>query len=179
VAEGLRAGDRAALEEAYRRHAEVVYRMALRLLGNAQDASDVLQDTFVIAWEKAHTFRGESSLRTWLVRIGLNACHRVLRRRGKRAPLEAAATMPAAGAGADPPGDAERTRLREALERAMETLSSEWRAVLVLRDALGFSYEEMSEALQCPLGTVRSRLFRARSALRDRMTAQGEDWSKR
>lgn len=178
MAEGLRAGDRAALEEAYRQHAEVIYRMALRLLGNEHDARDVLQDTFVTAWEKAHTFRGESGLRTWLVRIGLNACYRLLRRGARSAPIEAAESVPAAGPGADPAWAAERARLRLSLERAMEGLPVEWRTVLVLRDAMGFSYEEMSEALGCPLGTVRSRLFRARSALRERLGAQGEEWSR-
>jgi RNA polymerase sigma-70 factor (ECF subfamily) len=169
LAAALRAGDRAALERLYRRHAELVYRVALRLVGDRDDALDVLQETFLSAWRAAPGFRGESGLATWLVRIALNHGFRVLRRRGRQVPLEQAAALPAAGAGADPVGAAARAEWRAALERAMAELPPGWQAALVLREVARMSYEEMAAAMGTPMGTVRSRLFRARAALRAKL----------
>jgi RNA polymerase sigma-70 factor (ECF subfamily) len=149
----------------------VVFKLAVRLLRSRDEAEDAMQETFLKAWEARAGFRGESGVRTWLCRIALNHCYRALKRGRRRAPLEQAAAAHAAGPGAHPDADAERARLREAIDRAVAELPPDWQAALTLREALGFSYEEMSQAMGCPLGTAKSRLFRARAALREKLAS--------
>lgn len=170
-----RGGDEAAFEELVRRHEGEVYRLCRRMLGSREDALDAAQDTFVRVFRALPKFRGEASFRTWLYGIALNVCRNALASAPRRA---AARSLPldADPDGEDQPlvlpdgrGDPERSaygrQLGEALERALARLSREHREVLLLRQMEALEYEEMAAVLGCRLGTVKSRLARARAAL--------------
>jgi RNA polymerase sigma-70 factor, ECF subfamily len=142
------------------RHAQRLYRLAVYLVGNASDAEDVLQETFIGAFRGLGSFEGRSSVKTWLTRILVTQAARWRRgRRGARPMDESiAAAVASPDAGLD-------------VKEAMRRLSPEHRQVLVLREFDGMSYEEMAEVLGVPRGTVESRLHRARSELREKLKA--------
>jgi RNA polymerase sigma-70 factor (ECF subfamily) len=150
------------------------------MLRNRDDALDVVQDTFTKAYQSLDRFKGESSFYTWLYRITLNLCidHQRRAARMPQAPLEATESSEEASiinaarddAGRDDPA----TRVHEAevgqrIRQAIAELTPEHRAVILLREVEGLSYEEISRALECPKGTVMSRLHYARRQLQARL----------
>ena len=155
-----------------RGYQRAVYRVAYALTRNAGDADDVTQETFVRAWQAIGRFRVGEPLYPWLARIAMNATFSLLRRR-KRRPEVALEPLIEAGAqwaGGDDPADAAaRGERDERLARAYMTLSAEHRAVLALRVVEDLSYDEIARALEVPVGTVMSRLSRARADLRSRL----------
>jgi RNA polymerase sigma-70 factor (ECF subfamily) len=154
-----RRGETTAFHELVERHAANLYRLACALTGDSAEAEDVMQETFLGAFQRMGTFRGRSSVKTWLVSI-LNrqaARHHRRRMRHPALPFEEPFEQPAAEHAADT-----RMDVAEALGR----LSPEHRQVLVLREVQGMTYAEIAEVLAVPLGTVESRLFRARQELR-------------
>lgn len=158
-------GDGAAFREIAQREARYLFGIAHALAGNAADAEDLVQETF--AGLLKSRFRGESSLRTWLVRILVNRAGMMRRKHRRRREVmespDAHGLSPQAAASVAPSPDA-----RLDLATMLETLSPEHRAVIVLRELQGMSYEEMAEALGIPRGTIESRLHRAREELRRR-----------
>ena len=139
----------------------------------AEDARDVVQEAFVHAYQSLHAFKGDSLFYTWLYRIAVNAA--ISYRRKQKAVLRIYPSGPG-GEGVEPADRSEFSRPGHALEMAEEEkrihdalnrLSPEHRAVLVLKDMEGQKYEDMAEMLQVPIGTIRSRLHRARLELRD------------
>lgn len=156
------AGDHDAFAELVRRHRERLWAVALRTLGDPEEAADALQDAFVNAFRRAGSFRAESAVTTWLHRIVLNACLDRVRR---------AATRPAVGWSdeLEPPlaaSDVESaTALRLDLEAALATLPDEQRVPLVLVDVEGYAVAEVAAMLGVPVGTVKSRRARARARL--------------
>jgi RNA polymerase sigma-70 factor (ECF subfamily) len=166
----LRAGDRGAFEELVRAQQHRVYGLALRMLGNAAEAQDVAQEAFLRAHRALRDFRGEARLTTWLHAIASRLCLTRLgagERRLTRHGEEALGRLPDAGPGPD--HAAEQGELQEALERAIAELPDERRIVVVLRDVEGLGYDEIAAALGVPIGTVRSRLHRARLDLKDKL----------
>src|SRR5262245_37899772 len=171
IAECL-AGDTTAFGELVRRYQDRLYNTVYRLVGNAEDARDVVQDAFLNAYQSLDSFKGDAQFFTWLYRIAFNTSVSLKRKQRVVLRIETGAAEGGAHEPIDPsessrPGHAleqaeEERRLHEALQR----LSAEHRAVLVLKDLEGLKYEEMAEALQVPVGTVRSRLHRARMELR-------------
>lgn len=156
-----RGGDRAAFHQLVERHADGLYRLAMMTLRHAADAQDVVQETLLGAFEGLDRYRGEASVRTWLVRILMNQVARHRRRQGiRRMAMLDETTIAATSAVA-------ASDARMDVAQLLGQLSSEHRDVLVLREIEGLSYEEMAVALSVPRGTVESRLFRARAALRD------------
>jgi RNA polymerase sigma-70 factor (ECF subfamily) len=171
-------GDEGAFEELVRRHQRAVYNLAYRLLGSRDDALDAAQDAFLRCYRALPRFRGEASFRTWLIGIAINVCrsrlagaeHRQRRltldltqpdaTTGDRVPLQLADPAP------DPESVARAGEIRSALARALAALSKEHREVLLLREMSGLEYEELAAALGCAIGTVKSRIARARAALR-------------
>ncbi len=150
-----RAGDPAAFERLYRRHAPVLYGLALLMVRRADVAEDVLQDAFLTLHRRADTFRGESRVGTWLAAVALNGCRMRLRsERRPTLPLDHAALVPAR----------EPQEGGEALERALARLDPDVRELLLLA-AAGNSYEEIGTILDLSAGQVRGRLHRARQAL--------------
>ncbi len=165
-------GDRAALDELFRRYRLAAYRVAYRLLGNEADALDAVQEGFVKALTHLHGFQGRSSFKTWLLRVVSNASLDLGRQRGRRealsldaAPADEASssrllTADEAGRGL------ERADLRMLLEQALGTLSDAQRQTFVLHADAGLSYREVADTLGISIGTVMSRLFYARQKLR-------------
>jgi len=158
-----RNGDAGAFDELVGVYQDRIYHLAYRITGNHADAQDAAQDAFVKAYLSLGTFRAQAAFSTWLHRIAVNAAVDMTRRRGKRAALAPDLATPAA----DPLADgAERVEIQQRIHRAIAALPVEQRAVVVLRDVQGCSYEEIAEVVKVPIGTVRSRLSRARETLR-------------
>jgi len=176
LVEGLCRGEREALREAYERHGARVYRLSLRLLGHGPDAEDLTQEVFLKLFERARAFDGRARFSTWIHRLTVNAClHRIEKERLRRArPLPEADDAPADPAGG--PGEPlERGEERDLLATLLARLGPEQRAVLVLREIEELSYQEIALALSIPVGTVMSRLSRARERLVRLARAAGGD----
>jgi RNA polymerase sigma-70 factor (ECF subfamily) len=160
-------------DELVRRTADGVYALALRLTGNAADAWDLAQDALLRAVTALDSFRGDADPRTWVYRITVNAWKNRVSSAGERlrralTPLEGPDGAPAVGLPAgDPPADAalERGEEAEAVRRAVAGLDPVDRAALQLREFDGMSYDEIAVSLDVPIGTVKSRLHRARLTL--------------
>src|SRR5215472_12043393 len=165
------AGRRDALEELFRRYRAPAYRVAHRLLGHEADALDAVQDGFVKALTHLDGFRGQSSFKTWLLRVVSNAALDLGRQRGRRETV----SLPGGAAEEDGRGPAvpgepgrglERADLRRLLDAALATLPEAQRRTFVLHADAGLSYREVAEALGISIGTVMSRLYYARQKLR-------------
>jgi RNA polymerase sigma-70 factor (ECF subfamily) len=158
-----RGGDTRAFDLLVETYQDRVYDLAYRITGHHADAQDAAQDAFVKAYLALRAFRSDASFLTWLHRIAVNAALDAIRR---RPPTKSDVADPA-GASCDPLADrAERVETRERIHRAIAALPAEQRAVIVLRDVQGWSYEEIAAIVEIPVGTVRSRLARGREALR-------------
>jgi RNA polymerase sigma-70 factor, ECF subfamily len=155
------AGDRDAFGELVRRHQDRLWRVALRTLGNPDDAADAVQDAFVSAYRAAGAYRGDAAVTTWLHRIVVNACLDLVRRRSSRptAPLDETATGLADADALSP-----RETAHEVLS-ALRKLPVDQAAAVVLVDVEGFSVADTAAILDVPEGTVKSRCARARSRL--------------
>jgi RNA polymerase sigma-70 factor (ECF subfamily) len=176
AAERTRAGDPAAFREMVRATHGTVFRLAAALVADRDEAADVVQETYIRAWDARGALRDGAAALGWLCRIARNVAHD--RRRSWwsriRAPLEDAAleARPAAGGAADEAlAAAESAR---SVRRAMAALPEKHRVVLALREVEGMSYEEIAAALGVPVGTVESRLHRARAGLARRLEADEE-----
>jgi len=166
----LRAGDARAFEELVATHQHRVFGVALRMLGGAAEAEEMAQEAFLRAHRSLGKFRGESKLSTWLYTIVSRLCLNRLASGERRAVRHGEEIL---GRVADERGGpevrAERGELETALQRAIAALPEERRVVIILRDLEGLSYEEIAQALSVEMGTVRSRLHRARMELRDKL----------
>lgn len=161
-------GDPNAFSEIVRRHRDRLWSVALKTLGDPEEAADALQDAFVSAYRAAHTFRGEAAVTTWLHRITVNAClDRARRAKSRRtAPIpepEQLETLLEPHESAAAP--AERHALRQELCMALSELPVEQRAALVLVDMQGYPVAEAARILQAPVGTIKSRCSRGRARL--------------
>lgn len=167
-----RQGDEAAYHEMVDRYGPYLYRLALSLVGNAADAEDVLQETFSGAFERLRGFEQRASVKTWLSRILFRQaarCHRH-RRRHKTVSLDSMAETPKGLLTSKGSGSAEsKSDARMDVLAALGALSAIHREVIVLRELHGMTYAEIADVLGVPPGTVESRLFRARQALRERL----------
>ena len=171
-------GDSDAFEKLVMPHEKMMYALAFRMCGNAEDAKDCLQDSMLRIFKALPSFRGESALSTWFYRIVTNTCldsHR--RKKVRRAESLEALSEAGWNPGDTAPGpqqQAENASLKAALSRGINTLSPEIRSAVVMRDVQGFSYEEISEVLEINIGTVKSRISRGREKLRSFLLASGE-----
>ena len=166
----LRAGEPAAFEELVTAFQHRVFGVALRMLGSRAEAEEVAQEVFLRAHRALARFRGDAKLSTWLYAITSRLCLTRLasgERRIERLGEDLLTRLP--NGHDDPAARLERRELEAALHRAIGELGQDRRIVLVLRDLEGLSYEEIAEALELELGTVRSRLHRARIELRDKL----------
>lgn len=167
-------GDQAAAEAIFRRYHPMIHALAVRMLGNGGDVEDAVQEAFIRAFRGLKTFRGESALKTWIYRVATNVCLTYLERM-KRVQTLDSLDEPIGEEGSETKGaviasDERRpeeallsSELGERIQAALDHLSPEFRAVLVLRDIEGLSYEEVAETTGANLGTVKSRLARARA----------------
>lgn len=176
ILHGLRAGFESAYEELIDRFQQPVYGIVLRLLGNSSDAGDVVQDVFLKIFRNVNSFRGQSSLRTWIYRIAVNEAynHRRWAFRHCRNEVSLEAERDEDRQPIDPPAHPSSSPYRQALdsqtrvliEQALTRINPLFRTAVVLRDIENLSYEEIAEILQISLGTVKSRIMRGREALR-------------
>lgn len=165
-------GEREAFDELVRRHQTRTYNFVRAMVGDAGDAEDLTQEIFIRAYRAIGRFRGDSAFRTWLFRIATNAVRTHLGRRGRWRALwhRPGGGDDEAAAGRDDPPSTENLESdivrRDAIDRALATLSPDLRAAVTLRDIEGLEYREIARALDIPIGTVESRIFRARQRLR-------------
>lgn len=174
-------GDVEAFNQLVRLYEGRVYNLCYRMLGDGDAAADVTQDTFISAYKNLNRFRG-GLFRSWLFRIATNACYDALRARKRRptVSLSAPADLDDDGpafdlpdAGESPDERALRHELSAAIQRGIAQLPEDQRIVVILSDVQGLAYEEIAEVTSTNLGTVKSRLSRARARLRD-ILRQGE-----
>jgi RNA polymerase sigma-70 factor (ECF subfamily) len=164
------AGDNAAFGRLVSAYQDRLYNSLLRVLGSSEDAADIVQDAFVQAYTKLNTFRGGSAFYTWLYRIAFNLAMSHARRGRKTASLDDRKSLVG-----DEPTDGQPTvesgilqqERAELVHAALGELSLEYRQILVLREIDGLRYDEIAEILELPVGTVRSRLFRARMEMKE------------
>ncbi|HTS18289.1 MAG TPA: sigma-70 family RNA polymerase sigma factor [Verrucomicrobiae bacterium] len=176
-----RAGDETAFEDLVLRHQQRAFNVAFQILRDREDATEVAQDAFVRIYRSVSDFRGECEFTTWLHQIVLNLArnkHRWWKRRGRHASVSLDATreledgdapMQMAVSGDAPDVETVKAEFVERLSREMEELPQKFREVLVLRNAEGLSYEQIAKVLDCSIGTVKSRIARAREMLRQSM----------
>ncbi len=170
-------GSKDSFEELVQRYQQRVYALAYRYMGNEDDAYDMSQDAFIKAYRALDKFKGNSSFGTWIYRITTNVCLDELRRRKRRiAPLsideplinssgdEVDKELADPGAGVDILY--EQKELGQQIQMHLDRLKPDHRIAIVLRDVMDLSYEEIAEVLNCSLGTVKSRINRARNNLK-------------
>lgn len=176
-------GDRGALGELLGAYERRVYHVCLRMVGSADDAAELTQEALLRAIQHSENFKGEAKFSTWLMRIAMNLCITHLRKSKVRGSLSLDHTGPSGDGEASPPlkdlvsqnhEPSPDSRVQESeqldrLARAVERLDPDLRGVILLRDLQGMEYQQVAEVLSVPVGTVKSRLFRARLALRTAM----------
>ncbi|MGD1020234.1 MAG: sigma-70 family RNA polymerase sigma factor [Verrucomicrobiia bacterium] len=177
--ERCRAGDEEAFDDLVRRHQQRAFNVAFQVLRDREDATEVAQDAFVRIYRSVNNFRGECEFTTWLHQIVVNLArnkHRWWKRRGRQSsvsldsPVELGdgeAPMQIAASGDAPDVETVKAEFVELLSRRMEELPRKLREVLVLRNVENLSYEQIAVVLDCSIGTVKSRIARAREALRE------------
>ena len=170
-------GDTEAFERLVRTYENKIYHLALRMCGSSEEASDIAQEAFLAAWRGLPSFRGEANFATWLYRLTSNAAIDYLRRqkkeRGDMSLDDEDLGLDAVDTGPGPQDAAERTEVRTAVAAGLQQLSEGHRQVLVLREIQGLSYEEIADVLEVDLGPVKSRISRARTALRKILLENG------
>ncbi|HEY6102841.1 MAG TPA: sigma-70 family RNA polymerase sigma factor [bacterium] len=157
-----RRGDLSAYDRLVAAYQDRVYQTAYRITGHREDAWDAVQEAFLRAFRALRSFRGDAAFSTWMTRIAVNAALDVVRRRPPHAPV----IPEGAAAGTDPSDEVLRRDQQRRVQQAIAALPADHRAVVVLRDVQDLSYEEIARTLRLPVGTVRSRLSRARETLR-------------
>lgn len=169
-------GDLEAFNRLVLAYQDLAFHQAYRMMGDPDSAADAVQEAFISAYTHITTYRG-GSFKAWLMRIVINACYDELRRR-KRRPVtslepvtnddeEIESPRWMTDPGETPEDRAERMQLNRAIQNCLNDLSPDFRAVVALVDVQGYDYEEASSILRTPLGTIKSRLARARARLRD------------
>ncbi len=174
-------GNLDAFDELVRRYEGKIYGLAYRFMGSHADASDLAQDTFIRVYQALAGFRGDAAFSTWLYRIAANICRDELRKRQRRRSVSidemidaSPANVPAASGSYSPEETVQRREVQRQVQFCLNELSDDHRLILVMREIQGLSYDEIASILQCSMGTVKSRISRARSALKDKMSKQGE-----
>jgi RNA polymerase sigma-70 factor (ECF subfamily) len=183
---GARRGDLEAFNRLVLAHQTKAFNLAWRITGDGDLAADATQEAFLSAFRKLPSYRG-GSFRAWLLRIVTNACYDELRRK-KRRPADSLEALeeasgsgdglwavdPLSSAGDDPEEALERAEVTRAIERCLGRLPEEFRTVVVMADVLALDYQEVALAMGSPIGTVRSRLARARARLRECLESSRE-----
>ncbi len=174
-------GDANAFEALVTAYQKQVYNLALRTVGNPEDAADLSQEAFLRAYRSIGSFRGDSKFSVWLYRLTTNICIDFLRSKGRKPTVsltmenddEEVQELDVADDRFDPEENFQRAELQRAVQRGLNALPEEFRTILILRELEGMSYAEIGEILNLEEGTVKSRLFRARSRLCDFLKQDG------
>ena len=168
-------GDEEAFAQLVGLHENKVYSLALRMCGNPEDAADAAQEAFLSAWRALPSFRGEAGFSTWLYRLASNAAIDQLRRNRRQREEDSldAGEMDAPDQSPGPQEAAEGSELQRAVADGLASLSEDHRRILLLREYQQLSYDEIAQTLDMDLGTVKSRISRARRALRKILLESG------
>lgn len=173
-----RAGDQAAFGELVKMYHSRVYGLVYRMVNNAEDAKELEQLTWVKAWNRLSSYKEESRFFTWLYRVAVNTALDFLRQRSRQKEVElnddvhgepAIGAEQAASVTSSPDRDLEHDEIRRAFYRALEDLSPEHKAALILREVEGRSYKEIGEITKSRVGTVMSRIFYARKSIQEKL----------
>lgn len=172
-------GDVEAFEELICAYEHRIYNIAYKMMGNPEDAMDVAQEALLKIYKSLKKFKNQSTFSTWVYRVAMNTCLDELRKK-KRGFLLLMNDTEGYGNGiVDSSSDSlpevsyERKERLKSLQNAIQELIPDYKSVIILRDIQGFSYEEIAEILHCPLGTVKSRINRARTELRKKLSEFG------
>lgn len=182
LVDGLQVGSEEAFETLVRLYQAPIYNLSYRILGDSAEASEATQEAFVRIYKAIGRFRGECGLKTWIYKIAVSASlnrRRWWKRWKDHVPFSLDSPLPSSressrflevpSPGENPETAFARRETEQAVQRALDTLAVEFRTVIVLRDIEGLSYEEIAETLAISMGTVKSRLWRARCRLRQRL----------
>ena len=167
-------GDVASFEVLVRRHQKATFNLVYRLLGDYDEAADVAQEVFLSAFKSIYQFRGDANFSTWLYRIAFN--HASTRRKSlhlaqqRHVPLDGTELIGDSDAFADPEKTAQDRETQQRVQRALNSLPKDDATIIILRDLQDAPYEEVAQMLEIPVGTVKSRLHRARRALKELLT---------
>lgn len=177
LVERVQAGERQAFDLLVSKYQRRLMRLVSRIVHDPAEAEDVVQESFIKAFRALRHFRGDSAFYTWLYRIGINTAKNFLVTQSRRAPM-----APTDAEGAEVFEESEGLRdintpesmlaskqIAETVNAAMDALPIDLRTAILLREIEGLSYEEISEIMSCPIGTVRSRIFRAREVIADKL----------
>lgn len=171
-------GDVQAFEELMQSHESRIYAIALRMMGNREDAQDCAQEAMVRIYRAMGSFKGQSALATWIYRITMNTCLDELRRRKARKVTSLDSLVDNGWSPTDTGDTPEEHGLRvekqNALNRAIQSLPDDMRAAIILRDVKGYSYDEIASILDANVGTIKSRISRGREKLREILSKQSE-----
>ena len=187
LVERAKRGDQSAFERLVLDNQNKIYSLTLRLTGDREEAADLAQEAFVKAWQGLASFQGESSFSTWMYRLTTNLCIDYLRKKKRREGVEAVVSLDDENSGwaepadraSDPQQVLEQSERGQALARGLARLPDWQRRVLVLRELSGLSYQEIGDALDIDLGTVKSRIARARLNLRKILLEDGNFFEHR
>ncbi|HMW63971.1 MAG TPA: RNA polymerase sigma factor RpoE, partial [Accumulibacter sp.] len=178
LVERAQAGDGQAFEVLFAKYQRKVARLLSRYIRDQSEVEDVSQEAFIKAYRALPSFRGESAFYTWLYRISINTAKNYLVAQGRRAPTSTevdaddAESFDDAGQLRDintPESLLQSRQIGETIDAAMAGLPEDLRSAIMLREIEGLSYEEIAEAMNCPIGTVRSRIFRAREVVAEKL----------
>ena len=166
-------GDANAFETLVLEYEKNVYNIALRMTGNSEDAADMTQEAFIKAYNSLQSFRGDSKFSVWLYRIVSNVCLDFLRSKNRRPTVSLSvedddgedAQLDVADESQSPELLLDRKLTRDSVRRGLDSLPPDYRQILLLREIQGLSYDEIAQALSLEVGTVKSRIFRARKRL--------------
>ncbi|MFZ5862923.1 MAG: RNA polymerase sigma factor [Nitrospirota bacterium] len=179
LVERVKEGDSSAFERLFSRHAERIFRFASRMCRHAQDAEDILQETFLAAYRHLNTFGGKARFTTWLYTIAANSCRRTRRHAGASTTINdtdgADGHVPVDDWTRRPDVQAIRKETRRVIEDAVAALPKDQRLVLVLRDMEGLPAEEVARITGASVPAVKSRLHRARLAVRNDLTRRFQE----
>ncbi len=190
LVERAQGGDQKAFDQLVGKYQRKLERLLSRYVRDAAEVEDVAQEAFIKAYRALPGFRGDSAFYTWLYRIGINTAKNYLVAQGRRAPTSTGFDAEEAEGFDDaallrdintPESLLMTKQIGETVNAAMEALPEELRRAIMLREIEGLSYEEIAETMNCPIGTVRSRIFRAREAVANRLrplldTAPDQRW---
>lgn len=177
LVERVQAGDKSAFDVLVRKYQHKLIKMISRYVNDPSEAQDVAQETFIKAYRALPNFRGDSSFYTWIYRIGANTAKNHLVAQGRRPPGTDVDAQDAEQYAVDsslretdtPEGLLQRDEIERTVFDAIDSLPEDLRTAITLRELDGLSYEEIAHAMDCPVGTVRSRIFRAREAIDNRL----------
>jgi RNA polymerase sigma-70 factor (ECF subfamily) len=183
LVERAQRGDKSAFELLVAKYQRKLVRLLSRFIRDPTEVEDVAQEAFIKAYRALPSFRGDSAFYTWLYRIGINTAKNYLVAMGRRAPtvseIESADSEGSEESGQvpdynTPENELMSRQIAETVNRAVEDLPEELRTAITLRELEGLSYEDIAGIMNCPIGTVRSRIFRAREAIAEKLRPQLE-----